>query len=443
MQEKPNVKRFLSPALIIVLSFFILILVGTILLFLPFSTNSGHELSFSEALFMATSAVTITGLSPVTDVSITLTPVGKTILALLIQFGGLGVITLSVFVMIVIGAKIGISNRVLLKENLNSPSVAGVVSLIRKIVFVTLIIEFIGFLLNLIVFIPLFPNEIGKALGLSAFHTISSFNNAGFDILGSSSIINYNTNVLFMLNTAFLIMAGGLGFIVIIDIFKKRSYKRLMIHSKIVIFMNVVLWVGGTLLIKLAQLGGQETTWLNAFFLAVSARTAGFANVSMAGLNHASILILIVLMFIGGSPSSTAGGIKTTTFYTLVKSVTGYATGSEITTHKRSIGPASRQKAFLLLFVALSTVITGTVLILLFDNLAIGDVLFEVTSAMSNVGFSLGLTPNLSIGSQLVLILVMFAGRVGPLTIIALTNKNWYKVGKPPISYIEERIIIG
>lgn len=443
MQEKRKVKRFLSPAMMIVLSFVVLILIGTILFFLPISTNSGYELSFSDALFMATSAVTITGLSPVSDVSATLTVFGKVVLALLIQFGGLGVITLSVFVMIVIGAKIGISNRVLLKENLNSPSVAGVVGLIRKIVIVTFIIEFIGFLLNLIVFVPLFPGEVGKAFGVSAFHTISSFNNAGFDILGDSSIIDYNKNVLFMLNTAFLIMAGGLGFIVIIDIFKKKSYKRLMVHSKIVIFMNLVLWIGGTLLFKLAQLGGQETTWLNAFFLAVSARTAGFANVNMIGLNNAAILILIVLMFVGGSPSSTAGGIKTTTLYILVKSVSGYAKGSEITTHKRSIALASRQKAFLLLFVALSTVITGTTLILLFDNLAIGDVLFEVTSAMSNVGFSLGLTPNLSLGSKLVLILVMFAGRVGPLTIIALTNKNWYKKGKPPIRYIEERIIIG
>lgn len=442
-EEKRKVKRFLSPAVIIVLSFFSLILVGTILLFLPISTVEGQHLSFIDALFMSTSAVTITGLSPVSDVSATLTVFGKIVLALLIQFGGLGVITLSVFVMIVIGAKIGITNRVLLRENLNSPSMAGVVGLIRKIVIVTFIIEFVGFLINLIVFIPLFPGEVLKAVGISAFHSISSFNNAGFDILGSSSLINYNSNVLLMLNTAFLIMAGGLGFIVIIDIIKKKSYKKLMIHSKIVIFMNLVLWIGGTFFIMLTQIGGSETSWLNAFFTAVSSRTAGFASVNMGALNHATILFVIVLMFIGGSPSSTAGGIKTTTFYTLVKSVTGYATGSEITTHKRAIGLESRQKAFLLLFIAISTVITGTALILVFDNLAIGDVLFEVTSAMSNVGFSLGITTSFSLGSKIVLVLVMFAGRVGPLTIIALTNKNWYRVGKPPISYIEERIIIG
>lgn len=441
MKEKQPIKRFLSPAIIIVLSFFLLVMIGAILFFLPISSHPEHKLSFINALFMSTSAVTITGLTPVANVAATLTIFGKIVLALLIQFGGLGVITLSVFVMIVIGAKIGISNRVLIRENLNSPSVAGVVGLIRKIVIVTFIIEFVGFLINLIVFIPLFP--LPKAIGVSAFHAISSFNNAGFDILGDSSISAYNTNVLFMLNTAFLIMAGGLGFIVIIDIFKKRSYKKLMIHSKIVIFMNLILWISGTILIKIAQIDGQSTSWLNAFFLSVSSRTAGFASVFIPGLSGATILIMTVLMFIGGSPSSTAGGIKTTTFYTLVKSVIGYAKGSNITTHKRAIGQGSRQKAFLLLFVALSTVVTGTTLIVFFEKLPIGDILFEVTSAMSNVGFSLNRTPTLSGWSKLVLILIMFAGRVGPLTIVALTNRNWYKVGKQPITYIEEKIIIG
>lgn len=438
---QPGVKKQMSPYLIIVLSFLTAIVIGFLLLLLPFAKKDGVQLSVLDTFFISTSAVTITGLSPVSDVSATFSVFGKIVLALLMQVGGLGVVTLSVFVMIIIGVKIGISDRVLLQTNFNSPSLGGVVSLIKKIVIFTFIVEFIGFLVNLAVFLPLFPWP--KALGISAFHAISAFNNAGFDILGDSSLIAYQDNVLLLLNTALLIMIGGFGYIVFQDIFTKRSFKKLNIHTKIVIKVDIFLWVVGTLVILLAQIGGESTNILTAFFMSVSSRTAGFASGNLPNFHHLSLLMLICLMFIGGSPGSTAGGIKITTFYTLTKSVASYGTGKPTTTYNRVIDQESKNKAFLLLSTALSTVIVGTGLLLLFDDLTIGSALFETVSALSNVGLSVATTPTLSAGSKIVLILIMFAGRVGPLTIMSLMNRDWHKVGGHPIDYLEEKIIIG
>ncbi|HOE54366.1 MAG TPA: potassium transporter TrkG [Bacilli bacterium] len=438
---KPGIKKKMSPYLIIVLSFLSVIIIGALLLSLPFAKQEGVTLSFLDTFFISTSAVTITGLSPIHNLSTTFSVFGKVVIALLTQIGGLGIITLSVFVMILIGMKIGISNRVLLQTNLNSPSMAGVVNLIKKIVIFTLIVEFIGFLINLAVFIPLFP--LPKAIGISAFHAIASFNNSGFDILGDSSLINYQDNILLLINTALMIMIGGLGFIAIQDIFTKRSIKKLSIHTKIVIKVNLFLWIVGTLVIKLAQIGGESTSWLTAFFMSVSARTAGFAAEKLVNFHSLSLLMLICLMFIGGSPSSTAGGIKTTTFYTLTKSMISYGLGKPTTTYNRVIDQESKNKAFLLLFTALTGVVIGTALILFFDNLTIGRALFETVSALSNVGLSVGTTATLSSASKVVLIVLMFAGRVGPLTIMSLMNRDWYKIGAHPVDYLEEKIIIG
>ncbi|OQC10622.1 MAG: Ktr system potassium uptake protein B [Tenericutes bacterium ADurb.Bin087] len=434
-------KRKMSPYLIIVLSFLSVIIIGALLLSLPFAKQEGATLSFLDALFIATSAVTITGLSPIHNISITLSLFGKIVLGFLVQIGGLGVITLSVFVMILIGMKIGISERVLLQTNLNSPSLGGVVKLIKNIVLFTLIIELIGFIVNLFVFIPLFP--LPKAIGISLFHAVSSFNNAGFDLLGDSSLVNYQNNTLLLLNTAMMIMIGGIGFIAIKDIITKRSLKKLSIHTKIVIKVDIFLWLIGTFVIKLAQIGGESTSWLTAFFMSVSARTAGFAAEKIANFHSLSILMLICLMFIGGSPSSTAGGIKTTTLYTLTKSMISYGLGKPTTTYNRVIDQESKNKAFLLLFTALSGVVLGTALLLIFDNLTIGRALFEAVSALSNVGLTVGTTPTLSWASKIVLVVLMFAGRVGPLTIMSLMNRDWYKIGAHPVDYLEEKIIIG
>lgn len=437
--HKPN-KR-LSPYFLIVLSFLALIILGGFLLSLPISSNPEAHFSIIDAFFVATSAVTITGLIPVVDISITLTLFGKIIVALLIQLGGLGIITLTIFIMVLIGAKIGITNRILIRENLNVKSVAGVVSLIKKIILITFIIEFIGFLINLIVFIPLFP--IGKAIGISAFHAISSFNNAGFDMLPGLGLVNYNGNVLLMINTGLLIILGGLGFIVILDLLKKKSFKGITIHTRIVLIMNLFLWISGGLLLKLGQYGYQSISWLNAFVLAISARTAGIPIVDMGILTSFNGLVLIILMFIGGSPSSTAGGVKTTTIFTIFKTVFSFATGREAKTQNRRISDLSKRKAFVLVTIAISIVLLGTLFILLFEEMTIGQAIFEIVSAGSNTGYSLGLTPTLRTPSKLVVMMVMFIGRVGPITILTMFNRNWYKVTTQNITYLEERIIIG
>ena len=434
--------RKISPYAVIALSFLGIILIGTILLFLPISLSGKGSLSLTNAFFISTSAVTITGLSPVANLSILLSPFGKIVLAVLIQVGGLSFATISVFIMYLIGSKIGLNNRILIKESLNQNSLSGMVKLVIRIVMFTMAIELIGFTINLFVFVP----EYGlfEAIGISAFHAISSFNNAGFDLLGAVSLQEYSGHILLNLNTAFMIMIGGLGFIVVNDIIEKKSYKKLMIHSKIVIFMNIVLWVGGTLLLKIGQISSSEKiTWLEAFFLSVSSRTAGFTTVDIGGLTTLSTLILMILMFIGASPASTGGGLKTTTLYTLFKSASSYATGNQPITHKRLIDYETRQKATVLLTVSLVTIVLSTLLIVALENTSLEQALFETISSFANVGLTKNMTVNLSNSSKIVLCIVMFIGRIGPLTMISLLNRKWHKKDLSHIEYIEEKIMIG
>jgi len=432
----------LSPYLVIALSYLLILLIGTILLYLPISQGYPNALSFTDAFFVSTSAVTITGITPVANLASALSPFGKFILTVLIQIGGLSVVTISAFIMYILGIKIGITNRVLIKENFNQNSLSGMVKLVRRVVVFTFAVELLGFLINLIIFIPKY-NHI-NAIGISFFHAVSAFNNAGFDLFGIQGAIQYDSNLLFNINTCLLIMIGGTGFIVIYDIFEKKSYKKLSIHSKIVITMNLILWICGTIFIKLSQYNHENKfTWLESFFLSVSSRTAGFTTVDLTKLSTVTIFIIIILMFIGASPASTGGGIKTTTIYTLFKNVTSYAKGKQVVTHNRLISAQTRQKASVLLSMALTIIVMATLLLLCFENLSLDVALFEIVSCFSNVGLSKISIGDFSVISKLLLCLVMFIGRVGPLTIISLFNKNWYKKDLQHIEYIEEKIMIG
>lgn len=430
----------ISPYLIIVVSFLSLILLGSVLLYLPISKTGEGSLSFIDAFFTATSAVTITGLSPVSDLSVTLTLFGKIVLTFLIQIGGLSVVTFSVFVMYLIGAHIGINNRILIKEAFNQENLSGMVKLVIKIVIYTFILEFISFIVNLFVFVGTY--EPLKAIGISLFHAISAFNNAGFDLLGSESLQNLSGNLLLNLNTAITIIMGGLGFIVVNDIYEKRSLKKLSTHSKIVLKVNLFLWIFGMLIFKFSE-KGETLSWLEAFFLSVTARTAGFSNVNIGGISAVTSLVLIFLMFIGGSPASTAGGIKTTTFYTLIKGVASYSRGKQVVTNKRLIDQATREKAKILLTTALVLIFVGTLGILILDDVSLENALFESVSAFANVGLTKGITIILSNGSKVLLALLMFFGRAGILTILSLFNNRWYKKEFHNIEYIEEKLIIG
>lgn len=431
----------ISPYIIIVLSFLSIIFVGGILLILPISKQAQGHLSFVDALFVSTSAVTITGLSPVTDLSVLLSPFGKVVLGILIQIGGLSVITISVFVMYLIGAKIGLSNRILIKESFNQTSLSGMVKLVKKIIVFTLAIESVGFIANMIVFLPKY--EVMDAIGISLFHAVSSFNNAGFDILGDSNLQGYSSHVLLNLSTSILIMLGGVGFIVLNDILTKKSYKKLMIHSKIVLKVNIVLWSLGIIFFMLSKVDGKNLNLLEAFFLSVTARTAGFTTINIGAISSLTALVLMVLMFIGASPSSTGGGIKTTTLYTLFKSTTSYAKGKTTTTYKRLITEETKSKASILLTTAIMIVLVATSLILMIEDIELEKAIFEVISAFANVGLTMNLTPTLSNASKIILSIVMFIGRVGPITIISIFNTHWYKKGMDSIGYIEEKMMIG
>ncbi len=448
-------KRKSSPFLIILLSFFIIILLGTILFMMPFSSN-GKNLTFIEAFFTATSAVCVTGLSVIPDVGQTLTIFGKVILAVLIEIGGLGLITLTLFVITILGFKIGIRNKYLLKEALNQDSTIGISGILKAIVLISFSIQIIGsfanfFILKYSVGFKDFGYTDLQIIGYSVFHTISSFNNAGFDLFGSTSLTTdiFASNVLFNLNTIALIVLGGIGFIVILDLLSFKKWKKLQIHTRIVLITTFFLIIIGTLLLW----GLSDMNFLQALFQSVSARTAGFATYDMQNLRGGpGYIIFIVLMIIGASPCSTGGGIKTTTLFVLIVSMVSYAIGKKPIVFKRKIATNSVVKAFSLVVLALTFIIIMIVSIstieMYFGIIKNGqgeldEIVFEVFSAFGTVGNSTGITANLTAGSQFLLCIIMFAGRLGPLTIMNLWNKNWLVDNNNDIKYVEKSIIIG
>lgn len=432
------------PFVIIVLSFLIAILIGTVVLKLPISIQNDSKLSWIDSFFISTSAICVTGLTPISNIATTFTTFGKFILALLIQVGGLGCISVTSYLFITIGAKFGIGERYLLKEALNQDKVSNIIKLLKSIMKITFLIELLGSLVNFIVFIRYY--DFWNALGISIFHSISSFNNAGFDIIGDNSLINYSENLLLNINTMCLIILGGLGFIVIIDIFKNKfRYKYLKIHSKIVLLMTVFLISIGTFAIKISM--GDSVTWLESLFQSVSSRTAGFSTISCSTLTSSSLLIMCVLMVIGASPSSTGGGIKTTTIYTIFKSMISFSKGKVTVVNNRKISEDTKLKAFVLFFFALSIIGLSSIIILMIESknsvINLNNVIFETCSAFATVGLSMGITPYLSVASKLIICILMFVGRIGPITIMGMWNSNWNKPSVNNVDYLEEKIIIG
>lgn len=431
----------MPPVVIIVLSFLFTILIGTLLLKLPISIQDNASVTWIDSFFISTSAICVTGLTPITNIGATFTVFGKVILTLLIQIGGLGCISVAALFFLIFGARLGIGDRYLLKEALNQDKVANILKLLKSIVKITLIIELIGAIINMFVFTK--DYDFFSALGISIFHSISAFNNAGFDILGDNSLMNYSSNILLNVNTMLLIILGGLGFIVIADLLKNKfNLKKIKIHSKIVLIMTCSLIITGTLFLKISM--NNEITWLEALFQSVSSRTAGFATINCMRLTGASILIMSMLMVIGASPISTGGGIKTTTIYTIVKSLIGFARGKPVLTNNRKISEETKLKAFTLFFFAISMILICTIAISMIETtMNLSTILFEVSSAFATVGLSMGITPYLSIASKLIICLLMFFGRLGPITIMGMWNANWNKPNINNVDYIEEKIIIG
>ncbi len=432
----------LSPGRIIALGFAAVILMGSVLLIMPFSVQEGQDVHYIDTLYTSTSAVCVTGLIAI-DPGTAFTPVGRVILAGLIQIGGLGVTTIGAGVILLMGKKISLKGRNIIQEAGNLENGRGAIRFVRQVLFTTLTIELIGAAINFIVFVQDYPPL--KALGYSLFHSIAAFNNSGFDILGHSgelysneNLFVYHDNILLNLVTTGLIIFGGIGFLVIQEMRKNGfHWKKYSMHAKVVLSVTVFLIIMGTVLIKLTE--GSET-WLGAYFHSVSARTAGFSTTNMASYTDAGLLTLTALMFIGASPGSTGGGIKTTTFFVLFRGILSAATNKQEKAFKRSIPSELFRKAAVITLLALGVVVAGTWLMVVMDpNVPIIDALFEVTSAFGTVGLSTGITPTLSVGSKLLSILIMYIGRLGPLTIASL----WYFTKGERTKYPDGNIAIG
>lgn len=427
-------KKF-DPCKIITIGFLIAILIGGFILWLPISHQDHVDVSFIDAIFTAVSCICVTGLSTV-DIANTYNTFGFIIMALLIQIGGLGVVCAAVSIVLLVGQKIGIKERVLIKDAFNLESVKGIVKFLHSIFKFTFIIEFAGMVLSLIAFLRYYP--LKKALLISFFHSISAFNNAGFDLIGNyESLYKFKDDIFINIITSILIILGGIGFFVIKDVLEKKKFKKLTLHSKITIKSTLLLIIGGTLILKFTQ---KDISLLGAFFASVSARTAGFVTYPFSTFNRFGLIIIMLLMFIGASPSSTGGGIKTTTLYTLLKGTYAACTNNNCFSFKRQISSELVNRAFVVVFLGGIVVVTSSLLVCVFEPaIDFMSILFECVSAFATVGSSLGITPILCNYSKIILMITMFIGRVGPLTLLAI----WSVKNKKNIIYPKENIIIG
>lgn len=429
-------KHALSPAQLIAIGFAVVIFIGTVLLSLPIAHKPGVPTTFIDNWFTATSAVCITGLLTV-DLGSAYSVFGQVVVACLIQIGGFGITSFGVGIIALTGQYVNFREKVLIKEALNYPSFKDLMKLIHGVLILTFCIETAGALLCLPLFLREYP--FWKALGISVFHSIASFNNAGLDIFGrGNSMVPYAGNAALNLITAVLIVLGGIGFFVIMEVARTRKWKKCSLQTKVVLSMTGILIVLGTVLLKLTE--GNGITWLGAFFTSVTARTAGFMTFSFSDFSEAGLLVMMVLMFIGASPGSTGGGMKTTTFFVFLRSLFTASTNRPPEAFHRRIPNASLHKATTIISLGLLLVIAMTALICHFDPaFSLSEVLFEVVSAVGTVGLSVGITSSLSVVSRILIILTMFIGRLGPLTVASM----WVREPDTGISLPEENLSIG
>lgn len=423
MKVSWNVLKW-SPPRILVSGFALIILLGALLLSMPFASVSGERLPFIDALFTATSATCVTGLV-VVDTGTYFSIWGQIILMCLFQLGGLGFMTMATLVALVLRKRISLRERLLLQESMNQSSMEGIVRLIRRVIVYSLTIELIGAALFASRFA--FDMPLGKAIYFGAFHAVSLFNNAGFDIFGNyRSLTLYVSDPVVNIAAMMLIITGGLGFVVMSDLMEFRKNRKLSLHSKVVLSMTGTLIAVGTLVIFIFEFSNSKTLgsldWggkiLSSFFQSVTPRTAGVNTLDYTAIRQATMFFTIILMFIGASPGSTGGGIKTTTFATLVGAVFAMIRGREdIVLFRYRLGKDRIFKALTITLISLSLVIIVTMILSMTEDQAFIKLLFEATSAFGTVGLSVGVTPELSIVGKIVIALTMFAGRLGPLTL--------------------------
>jgi len=447
-------KKKISPSTKVVLGFLILLSIGTFLLCLPIASKNGNGLSFVDGLFTSASAVSVTGLT-VVDTATHFSIFGQIVILFLIQIGGLGFITLTALVFLILGKRISYEKRLTIQESLNQENVQGIVKLVRNIFFLVFSIEFVGFILLL----PSMTKLYGVAQGIfkALFTSISAFCNAGFDVFGSSggvplSLSTFAKDIVVILPICFLIVLGGLGYTVLFGFLAPLKKKKMSFHSKIVLCLTLIFIILGTLAFSVFEWNNLSTIGdmsplckiLNSFFQSITTRTAGFNTFDIKSLTPASIVLTTIFMFVGAGPASTAGGIKLTTLFVLMlfifKRTNKYG---DISFCKRTINSKTIYKCIKIFFVAVFLVLVSTLLLCVVQNGKFSplECFFECVSAISTTGLSLGITQGLCVFSKVILILLMFVGRVGAITLsIVLFNNS--KTTKNDILYRDSKIMV-
>ncbi|KQX64898.1 TrkH family potassium uptake protein [Paenibacillus sp. Root444D2] len=440
-----------SPPQVMAIGFLVIILIGAVLLWLPISYIGVGRLSFIDALFMATSATCVTGLS-VINAGAHLSAFGEIVLILLVQIGGLGFMTMSTLIALVLRRRISFQERLILQEAMNHHSTEGIVRLIRKVLIYALYIELAGALLFALRWS--FEMPIGQALYFGIFHSISIFNNAGFDLFGGipnrlGSLMHYVEDPYINIVSMLLIILGGIGFIVISDLLTFPKNRKLTLHSKVVLTASAALIVVGTLVVFVFEFTNSLTLQplstvgktLSAMLQSVSSRSAGVNTVDIASMRQATQFFIIIMMFIGAAPGSSGGGIKVTTFVILVGAVYAMVRGrEEIVLFHRRISKDRIYKAITFTLLSFILIVLSTMILSITENFHFLGILFEVTSAYATAGMSVGLTSQLSGFGKVFIIILMFVGRLGPVT-LAYTLSPLPK--KEPYRYPEGKITIG
>jgi trk system potassium uptake protein TrkH len=427
--------------------FAFLIGVGTLLLLMPFTTTRGGITPFTDALFTATSAVTVTGLV-VVDTPTYWSFSGQLIIMVLIFTGGLGIMTSATFLLVLIGQRITLANRLLMRESLGVDQLGGLIRLTVRIVLVVAAIQIVGFL---VLFVRLFSEyPLATALWQSGFHAVSGFNNAGFVIFpDSQSLSAFQQDYGLLIPMTVLIMLGTLSYSVLLDLFRYRRFTRYTLDTKLVVTVTVALWITGAFVLLIAEFGNAATfgplsIWgkvTGALFQSISGRTAGFTTVDFAEMEQHSSFFLTGLMFIGGASASTAGGIKVNTFAVLLAAVLSSIGGkTHVTAFGREIPQPQVYRALTVLVLGMAMVFAVAFLLTISEGFPFIQILFETVSAFATVGLSTGITSELSQLGRIIIILTMFFGRVGPLTLALVLAQREHVA---PYRFAEERVKIG
>lgn len=438
------------------MGFLALILVGTLLLSLPVASANGRSLGMLNAMFTATSAVCVTGLS-IIDAGLDLSMFGQVVLMLLIQIGGLGFMVFATLGLVLLGRRISLRNRMLISESMNQSGLSGMVKLTLWFSAMTVGIELVGAAVLVSRFIPIYGVSQGIWFGL--FHSVSAFCNAGFDLFGyGRSLIDFNRDIPVLMTLSFLIITGGLGFAVLLEFIQhRRTMNRLSLHAKLVLTMTGLLLLTGTLSVLFLEWSNPDTLgaegftfWhklANGFFQSTTFRTAGFAAVDQGMLNDTTLMLGCLFMFIGASSASTGGGIKTTTFAALILMVVAVVRGRErITVFGREIALDTARRAVAIVVIAIGFIFITTCAMSVLERHAgipMLDLVFETTSAITTTGLSSAGTANLRVGSQLLLVPLMYLGRVGPLTLAMALARRMNSATVNRIHHPEEKIMIG